>query len=69
MDTYSPNLVNFGLLFREQKFSTVESLHVLCWSATKFGSIKDVGVWHVLRESDELCSTFWGALIFENCGI
>jgi len=50
---YSPNLVNFGLLFREAKI-----FHggYFCCSATKFGSIRDIGAWQVLRGFGKLWS-------------
>jgi len=34
IDTYCPKLVNFGLLFREQKFSTADISHIFRRSAT-----------------------------------
>ena len=43
IDAYCPNLVNYGLLFRDQKFSTAGMLHIFCQSATKYGSVRGIG--------------------------
>jgi len=44
MDSWSPNLVNIGLLFREQKFFTAEICDIFCQTVTKFGSVTGSGV-------------------------
>jgi len=53
---YSPNLMNFGLLFREAKFFHGGYLAHFCWRATKFGSVRDIGGWQVLRDLGKLWS-------------
>ena len=68
MDTYSrecgePNLAYFS---RKQKFSTADISHIFCRSVTKFGSVRSIGVWQVLRDSGELWSTFIGTQIFDS---
>jgi len=37
-----------------------------CCSATKFGSVNGFGAWSVLRDLDELWSTFQGGQIFDS---
>jgi len=61
MDTCAPHSVNFGLLYRgagEQKFCTVDIWHICCPSVTKFGVVRGVGAYQILRDFGELRSTF-----------
>jgi len=68
VDTYSPECgePNLAYFSRKQKFSTADISHIFCRSVTKFGSVRSIGVWQVLRDSGELWSTFIGTQIFDS---
>jgi len=51
---------------RKQNFSTADISHIFCRSVTKFGSVRSIAVWQVLRDSGELWSTFIGTQIFDS---
>ena len=51
-------VVNFGLLFREQIFSTRDISHTFYQSATKFGSARGLANRHLLLEFGERWHTF-----------
>jgi len=48
--------VNFGLLFREQNFSTRDITHTFCRRTTKFGSVRGLANGHLLPEFREVWS-------------
>jgi len=55
---------NFGLLFRQQTFSTTDISHTFCRSATKIGSVRGLANTNLFSKFRALWS--WGPVI--SCG-
>jgi len=58
MDTWSPSLVNFGLLLLGAKIFNSVYLRRFCRSATKFCIARGIDGYQILRDFCELWSTF-----------